>query len=121
MTDPTPSGLITAPDIYYLDHALVLARELAVPHRFELEEIERVLGVWEQIDGHLSTFGYDILLKESRRRYLQYTLDEADDQATEEIVIEPLAIDGARESIGSVPHWSDAHHINEALGLGRRQ
>lgn len=116
MTD-LPVLTIRTPDLYYLDHALVSAREIGTPYVFGLEEIERVLAVWEQIDGHLTSFGYDVLLSDGRRRYLQYVLDETDESATEEIEILPVALDASRDSIAVVPHWVSADHINDALRL----
>jgi hypothetical protein len=90
-------------------------------HGFPPADIMSVPWAWQLIDGTVSSFGWVIELRDGRRAYLAYRVDEAGPDGLEDVAVTPLAVDEERPTISDPGvHWFEPRHVNRWLRLRRQ-
>jgi hypothetical protein len=86
---------------------------------FALQEVQYVESAWQIIDGDLGSFGWVVAMRDGRRLYLEYTVDDTKDERPEDLSVTPLGegqdYPDLENSAGV--YWHRPDHINEHLGL----
>jgi hypothetical protein len=107
-----------SPDVHCFRRALELAYESADAENFGLQDVHRVLAIWQRVESGRIMFGYDVMLTRERRRYLQYSADKLVAAREESVHIRAIAVGDGRDAIESSGDWSDqVDLLNKALGL----
>lgn len=84
-------------------------------------DIVCVPWAWQLIDGSISFFGWVVELRDARRAYLAYRVDEAGQDGPEDVAVTPLADDEDRPTLGDPAiHWFEPRHVNRWLRLRGR-
>lgn len=85
---------------------------------FGLSDVKLVPWAWQIVDGQENLFGWVVLLRDNRRVYLRYRVDESKDVDVNDLHLETLQR-GVRRPVESDPavHWLIPRHVNRALGL----
>ena len=70
------------------------------------------------MDADLRSFGWVVAMVDGRRLYLEYTIEDTEDEGPEDLNITSLP-EGSYPKLDNkaARHWYKPNHINERLGL----
>jgi hypothetical protein len=85
---------------------------------FALAKVNRVEAAWQVDTMDDATFGWVVAMRDGRRFYLQYTMEDAEAGRPEEFQVAALPADQAHPKLDREPgvHWYTPDHINQHLG-----
>jgi hypothetical protein len=83
-------------------------------------DIVSVPWAWQLIDGTVSSFGWVVELRDGKRAYLEYSVDEAGQERPEDVAVTILDAYAWRPILSDPAiHWFEPRHVNRWLGLLR--
>jgi hypothetical protein len=108
-----------AADLAYFLRAAQLAP--AIEDDFALANVRCLEAAWQINDMDHTTFGWVVALRDGRRLYLEYTMDDAEAGRPEDLHVTALQDSQAYPELErwEPVHWYVPDHINDYLGLPR--
>jgi len=88
---------------------------------FALAKVGRVEAAWQVDTLDDATFGWVVAIRDGRRFYLEYTMEDAEAGRPEEFQVSALPDGRTYPELDRAPgvHWYTPDHINKHLGLVR--
>jgi hypothetical protein len=86
---------------------------------FALAKVSRVEAAWQIDDMDDASFGWVVAMRDGRRLYLEYTMEDAEAGRPEEMQASVLPAGQTLSELerGAGVHWYAPDHINAHLGL----
>jgi hypothetical protein len=108
-----------AADLACFLRAAQLAR--ALESDFALSMVSRVEAAWQVDDLDHATFGWVVALRDGRRLYLEYTLEDPEAGRPEDFQMTALPEGRLHPELdlGTDVHWYAPDHINDYLARAR--
>ncbi|HYD07285.1 MAG TPA: hypothetical protein VEC60_16235 [Reyranella sp.] len=104
-------------DLGYFAEAVRIAALLE--DGFALADVADVPSAWQTIDGSLSFMGWIVELRDGRRVYLRYSVDEAGSGLPQDVRLQALA-PGEPPATGDIPvAWFEPLHVKLVVCSGR--
>jgi hypothetical protein len=93
----------------------------AMQSDFALAKVGRVEAAWQVDTLDDATFGWVVAMRDGRRLYLEYTMEDAEAGRPEEFQMSTLPDDRTHPELDRARgvHWYTPDHINHHLGLVR--
>jgi hypothetical protein len=83
-------------------------------------DIVSVPWAWQLVDGSVSSFGWIVELRDGKRAYLEYRVDEAGQDRPEDVAVTVLDADEWRPTVSDPAiHWFEPRHVNRWLRVLR--
>ena len=91
----------------------------ALDSEFALVKVSRVEAAWQIDDMDDTSFGWVVAMRDGRRLYLEYTMEDAEAGRPEEMQASVLPAGQTLSELerGAGVHWYTPDHINDHLGL----
>src|SRR5258708_22576299 len=100
-------------DLAWFLHAAELAP--TIDAGFALEDVQHVEAAWQILDGDLGSFGWVVAMRDGRRLYLEYTMDDTGEGRPADLSVTPLAEGQTYPTLDDDTgvFWYRPDHINE--------
>jgi hypothetical protein len=95
------------------------AKAPTIDDGFDLEKVRYVEAAWGFVDGDLASFGWVVAMRNGRRLYLEYTIDDTEKGRPEDLSVTTLAEGQTYPELddNAGGYWYQPTRINEHLGL----
>jgi hypothetical protein len=91
-----------------------------IDRSFSLKDVKDIEAAWQVDDMDHASFGWVVVLRDGRRLYIEYTMEDAEAGRPEDLNLVALAAGQVLPDFDDTVdrYWYKPEHINQHLGLG---